>query len=262
MKLKKLLLAMICTASISAAYADTFSITETNVSAIKKDQTGAYFVQNGGVYSISATLSAATLVKGGFDSDAFLADPTKQVLDVEINDLKFAAPLTFGDADKGKVTATQLAAIWTLDGNKVLCGAESQAVKTAIAEDPNISTEITELKKAAANCKKNTPRTGKIAITGDVKRGIAVKIDGINLAQDPKTGDVAIEPGMTPLAGLCTAPGVLTAPVTAKITLGDAVVDVDVTINCGFKTKAATLAGVATPLNTVKLTGKRAAVQP
>ena len=209
MKLKKLLLAMMCSASLSAAYADSFSIIEWSDDSIKKDAAGAYFVNNTGKFSISARISAATLLAAGADLTTIAADPTLQNIDLNLGDFAGLSaapgttPLSFTTTDKkSSVSATKLAGNWTVKEDiYTVCATELTAYTADVADSAALDAEKQKLQDAEVEL--------ATALAADPKADVTTEKEAITDAKtaidaEKKTYDAAVKTALA-AAG---APGV------------------------------------------------------
>ena len=208
MKLKKLLLAMMCSASLSAAYADSFSIIEWSDDSIKKDAAGAYFVNNTGKFSISARISAATLLAAGADLTTIAADPTLQNIDLKLGDFAGLSaapgttPLSFTTTDKkSSVSATKLAGNWTVKEDISVCATELTAYTADVADSAALDAEKQKLQDAEVEL--------ATALAADPKADVTTEKEAITDAKtaidaEKKTYDAAVKTALA-AAG---APGV------------------------------------------------------
>ena len=209
MKLKKLLLAMMCSASLSAAYADSFSIIEWSDDSIKKDAAGAYFVNNTGKFSISARISAATLLAAGADLTTIAADPTLQNIDLNLGDFAGLSaiapgttPLSFTTTDKkSSVSATKLAGNWTVKEDISVCATELTAYTADVADSAALDAEKQKLQDAEGEL--------ATALAADPKADVTTEKEAITDAKtaidaEKKTYDAAVKTALA-AAG---APGV------------------------------------------------------
>jgi hypothetical protein len=208
MKLKKLLLAMMCSASLSAAYADSFSIIEWSDDSIKKDAAGAYFVNNTGKLSISARISAATLLASGADFATIAADPTLQNIDLQLGDFAglSAAPgtsLNFATTDKkSSVSATKLAGNWTVKEDiNTVCAAELTAYTTDVADSATLDTAKLDLQVAEGALAAALAANPKADVTSE-KQDIADAKTAV--ATEKKTYDTLVKTALAATG----APGV------------------------------------------------------
>lgn len=209
MKLKPLLLAMMCSASFSAAYADSFLFSEHSVDVLKKDNTGAYVVGNVTKIAVKTALSAKSLAAAGFDTAAFhdftgnaaTQKAAAQTIGLTIGSGTWDFPANvFSAATKHSIKADRFTGYWTVKEDEVIKCATQQA-----DYDTDVGVDKTALQGAQDDLvTANTDLTD--ALASDPKADVTAEKDEVatqkaNVAAEQKTYNDALKLALATTAG-------------------------------------------------------------
>lgn len=220
--LKQLLLAMICCASIPAAYADSVVATESLTDSLKSstaDGVTSYYIETTGKYSVTAKISGDTFNEAGI----FLADITEDTtVEISLGDFSFSS--TLSAADTHTLTATKIAAKWS-DAESVCGGADGTVCKDV---------KHTSISVASGS------------------NGVTLKVNGTSKATD---GEILY--GSRVFGDICDTVGTGTTTADATLTVDGTPLTTSVKVTCSVKTKTQTKGEDTFDLTATKITAKK-----